>query len=213
MSNFTKKTKVKRVPKRGHYDQETIYRILDEGRVCHVGFTHEGYPVVIPTVYGRKDNMLYLHGAMSSRMMKDLAEGIDVCVTVTHENGLVLAKSAFHHSMNYASVVAFGKAVQVSDVNEKMIALKAILDHLLDGRWEETRLPNAKELKATMVLALPLDEASAKIRTGGPGDDPEDIDLDIWVGVIPFRRVYDEPVEADYSKGDVPDSVRELYSE
>lgn len=211
MTQFTSKTKVKRAPKRGIYDQETIYKILDEGRVCHVGFVHEGYPVVIPTAYGRHGDVLYLHGASSSRMMKNLAEGVDICVTVTHENGLVLAKSAFHHSMNYASVVVFGKAVQVHDVEEKNSALKAISDHLLAGRWEETRLPNQKELKATMLLALPLDEASAKVRTGGPSDEKEDEGLDIWSGVIPFKRVYGEPEVAGYSKGEVPESVKRLY--
>ncbi|MFK7972169.1 MAG: pyridoxamine 5'-phosphate oxidase family protein, partial [Bacteroidia bacterium] len=208
---FTKKTKVKRAPKRGHYDQETIFRILDEERVCHVGFVHEGFPVVIPTAYGRKDNVIYLHGANSSRMMTNLAEGVDVCVAVTQENGLVLAKSAFHHSMNYASVVVFGKAQKLTDPDEINVALKAISDHLLADRWEETRLPNAKELKATMVLALPLDEASAKIRTGPPSDDPADVDLDIWVGVLPLKRTYEAPEAADYSKGPIPPSVRALY--
>lgn len=210
MEEIAQKIKVKRVPKRGIYDRETIYRILDEGRVCHVGFVHEGYPVVIPTAYGRKGDLLYLHGANSSRMMKNLAQGVDVCVTVTHEHGLVLAKSAFHHSMNYASAVVFGKATQVVDVEEKNEALKAISEHLLQGRWDEVRPPNAKELKATMVLALSIEEASAKVRSGPPGDDKEDEGLDIWAGVVPMTNRFEQPVEADYSKGELAASVSRL---
>lgn len=211
MENISQKVKVKRVPKRGIYDLETIHRILDEGRVCHVGFVHEGYPVVIPTAYGRKGDLLYLHGANSSRMMKNLAEGVDVCVTVTHEHGLVLAKSAFHHSMNYASAVVFGKATLVSDTKEKDEALKAISEHLLPGRWDEVRAPNAKELKATMVLALPIKEASAKVRSGPPGDDAADEGLEIWAGVVPFKKGFDKPITADYSKGEMAASVSKLF--
>lgn len=171
---MTNKTKVKRVPKRGHYDKETIYKILDDNYHCHVGFVHEGFPVVIPTAYGRDGDYIYLHGSTASRMMIDLAAGIDMCLTVTKVNGLVLAKSGFHHSMNYESVVVFGKAELLTGKENKMHALEIITNHIIDGRWEEARLPNDKELKGTSILKLSLAEASAKIRTGMPVDTEMD---------------------------------------
>ena len=205
------KLKVKRVPKRGIYDQKTIYRILDESSYCHVGFIHENYPVVIPTAYGRDGNNIYIHGSTASRMMKNLSEGLDVCVTVTKVHGLVLAKSAFHHSMNYESVVIFGKAHLVADEVEKIKALKAFTDHLLPMRWEEIRLPNEKEMKGTMVLKLNLDKASAKIRNEGAKDDPIDKDLQIWTGVLPYEWKIGEPVFTENnSRLTLPDSVRNL---
>lgn len=191
--NKTNKSKIKRAPKRGHYDEETIFRVLDAGQIAHVAFIHHGHPVVIPTNYGRSGNKLYIHGASVSRLMVELEKGIDVSMSVAHVDGLVLARSAFHHSMNYRSVVVFGKARLVGD-EDKNTALKIISDHLIPGRWEEVREPNAKELKATKVLEISIDEASAKIRTGGPIDDDEDYDLDIWAGEIPLNHRASIPI-------------------
>jgi uncharacterized protein len=191
----TERTTLKRLPKRGEYDRDRVYRILDEAFICHVGFIADGRPVVIPTGYGRLGDVLYIHGSAASRMLRRLSEGIDVCVTVTLVDGLVLARSAFHHSFNYRSVVVFGKARVLTDAGEKMRALRAFTDHVISGRWDEVREPNESELKATTVLALPLEEASAKIRTGPPIDDEEDYELPVWAGVLPLRLVTDEPVD------------------
>ncbi len=201
---LTDKTKVKRSPKRGHYNRATIDQVLDNSYVCHIGFVHEGYPVVIPTLYGRKGDQVFIHGSNASRMMKDLSEGINLCLTVTKVNGLVLARSAFHHSMNYESVVLFGKATLIEDEEEKMEALKAVSDNILPGRWEESRLPSEKEMKATRVLKIPIEEASAKIRTGPPVDDKEDYKLDIWAGVVPIHQVYGNPIADELLKEGVP---------
>ncbi|MEM7063673.1 MAG: pyridoxamine 5'-phosphate oxidase family protein [Cyanobacteria bacterium P01_B01_bin.77] len=190
----TARTQVKRVPKRGHYDLETVYSILDAGLICHVGFATEGQPFVIPTAYGRLDNRLFIHGAAASRMLRSLQQGIEVCVTVTLLDGLVLARSAMHHSMNYRSVVMFGTAELVSEREEKLKALYAFTEHVMAGRWAETREPNKQELQATTVLALPIDEASAKIRTGPPVDDTADYELPHWAGVIPLRIQAGEPI-------------------
>lgn len=190
----TARTQVKRVPKRGHYDLETVYAILDAGLICHVGFAMEEQPFVIPTAYGRIDNQLFIHGSPASRMLNSLQQGIDVCVTVTLLDGLVLARSAMHHSMNYRSVVVFGKAELVSERENKLKALYSFTEHVMPGRWAETREPNEQELKATTVLALPIDEASAKIRTGPPVDDAADYGLPHWAGVIPLRVQVGEPI-------------------
>lgn len=190
----TARTQVKRVPKRGHYDHETVYSILDSGLICHVGFAMESQPFVIPTAYGRLDNRLFIHGSPASRMLKSLQQGIEVCVTVTLLDGLVLARSAMHHSMNYRSVVLFGTAELVSQREEKLKALYAFTEHVMPGRWTETRQPSEQELQATTVLALPIDEASAKIRTGPPVDDATDYDLPHWAGVIPLRVQAGEPI-------------------
>jgi len=190
----TERTTLKRLPKRGHFDRETIYGILDEGFVCHVGFMVEGQPFVIPTGYARVADRLYIHGSQASRMLKTLARGIDVCVTVTLIDGLVLARSAFHHSMNYRSVVVFGKAELVTERDEKSAGLLALSEHIVRGRWKDVREPTEQELKATTVLCLPLAEASAKIRTGPPLDDEDDYALPMWAGVIPLRLVAGEPV-------------------
>jgi nitroimidazol reductase NimA-like FMN-containing flavoprotein (pyridoxamine 5'-phosphate oxidase superfamily) len=206
--NKTDKSKIKRAPKRGHYDEETIFKVLDAGQIAHVGFIHHGQPVVIPTIYGRSGNKIYIHGATVSRLIVELEKGIDISLSVVHVDGLVLARSAFHHSMNYRSVVVFGKARLVG-VEEKNEALKIISDHLIPGRWEEARKPNAKELKATKVLEISIDEASAKIRTGGPIDDDKDYKLDIWAGEIPLKNSASAPV-ADVKLNEhieVPDSV------
>lgn len=190
----TARSQVKRVPKRGHYDLETVYSILDAGLICHVGFATAGQPFVIPTAYGRMDNRLFIHGAAASRMLRSLQQGIEVCVTVTLLDGLVLARSAMHHSMNYRSVVMFGTAELVSEREEKLKALYALTEHIMPGRWAETREPNEQELQATTVLALPINEASAKIRTGPPVDDVADYELSHWAGVIPLRMQAGEPI-------------------
>ncbi|MCD9185899.1 MAG: pyridoxamine 5'-phosphate oxidase family protein [Pyrinomonadaceae bacterium] len=206
----TVRTKLKRLPKRGHFDRETIYKILDEAFVCHVGFTVEDQPFVIPTAYGRKDDVLYIHGSAASRMMKNLAGGIDVCVTVTLLDGLVLARSAFHHSVNYRSVVIFGKAELISEESEKFEALRIFTEHIIPNRWDDIREPNSKELKGTTVLRLPITEASAKMRAGNPVDDEEDMSLNVWAGVIPVRLTAENPINDDQlpSNIEVPDYVR-----
>jgi len=196
MSAFTPtaRTQVKRLPKRGAYDRETVFKILDEAFVCHVGFVMDGQPYVIPTNFGRNGETLYLHGSAASRMLRTLTEGVPVCVTVTLTDGLVLARSAFHHSVNYRSVVVLGAARLVEDPTEKMEALRRFTEHIMKGRWDEIRWPTEQELKATTVLALPLEEVSAKVRTGGPVDDEEDYALPVWAGELPLAVVPAEPV-------------------
>ena len=188
------RTQVKRLPKRASYDQAQIHAILDEGFLCHVGFVLDGQPFVIPTGYARSGEQLYIHGSAASRMLRSLAQGIDVCVTVTLLDGLVLARSAFHHSMNYRSVVVLGKAQIVTDPEEKWAALRCFTNHVVAGRWEQVRQPAEQEMKATTVLVLPLNEVSAKIRTGPPLDDEEDYSLQVWAGVVPVKPHFGEPV-------------------
>lgn len=199
----TAKTKVKRLPKRGAYDRETIYSILDEGFVCHVGFTVDAQTFVIPTGYARTGDVLLIHGSSASRMLRNLANGIEVCVTVTLVDGLVLARSAFHHSVNYRSVMIFGRAQTVEDEDEKYRALHALTEHIVPHRWDDVRLPNSKELKATTVLRLPIEEASAKIRTRSPVDDEEDYDLNVWAGVIPLKIAAGAPENDARLKADI----------
>ncbi len=189
----TDRTQVRRLPKRGVYEKAQVHAILDEGFVCHVGFAAEGQPYVIPTGYGRAGERIFIHGSAASRMLRSLDQGIDVCVTVTLVDGLVLARSAFHHSVNYRSVVVLGKAHLVTDPREKAEALRVITNHIVPGRWEEVRPPDERELKATSVLVLALDEVSAKVRTGPPVDDEEDYGLPIWAGVVPIRSSAQEP--------------------
>lgn len=188
----TERNTVKRVPKRGHYDKATVYKVLDAGFIAHVGFSMDGQPFVIPTAYGRKGDQIYLHGATTSRMIQHLQNGAPVCITVTFVDGIVLARSVFHHSVNYRSAVVFGTARLATD-EEKMSALEVVTEHIHKGRWEEARQPNAKELKATSVLVVDVEQASAKIRTGPPLDDKEDYELPIWAGVIPIQSVYGAP--------------------
>lgn len=190
----TDRTRVARLPKRGDYSQEMIYGILDSAFVCHVGFVVEGQPYVIPTGFGRAGDVLYLHGSAASRMLRTLAGGVDVCVTVTVVDGIVLARSAFHHSMNYRSVVVLGKAQLIEEDLAKTEALRVISDHILYGRWDDVRKPTAQELKATAVLTLPIAEASAKVRTGGPNDDEADYALDVWAGVLPLALKAEAPI-------------------
>jgi hypothetical protein len=190
----TPRTRVQRQPKRASYDWSTIAAILDEGLVCHAGFVVEGQPYVIPINYGRVDRTLYLHGSPASRMLRTLARGVPACVTVTLLDGLVLARSAYHHSMNYRSVVVLGTAVEVTEEAERLAGLRAVSEHVLRGRWDDVRPPAAGELRATLVLRLPIEEASAKVRTGPPVDDEEDYALPCWAGVLPLGQVAGEPV-------------------
>lgn len=194
-SNSSKRTTVKRIPNRGHYDRETINAILDEAIICHVGFAVDGQPYVIPTGFARVDDVIYIHGSAASRMLRELSKGIDVCVTVTILDGLVLARSAFHHSMNYRSVVVLGNAELGTDETEKMAALEALTDHFVPHRWRDVRPPTPLEMKATGVLELPISEASAKIRTGPPVDDDADYAIDVWAGVIPITLQQGEPIK------------------
>jgi len=209
----TGRTQVKRLPNRASYDSETIYHILDEAFVCHIGFVVEGQPFVIPTGYGRLGDTVYVHGSAASRMLRTLSEGVQVCVTVTLLDGLVLARAVFHHSMNYRSVVILGRARLVEDPEEKMRALEAITNHIVHARWKDARLPTDTELKATSVLALAISEASAKIRTGPPKDDEEDYTLPIWAGVVPLRLVADAPVpDPRLVRGLAPPAYAQKYS-
>jgi nitroimidazol reductase NimA-like FMN-containing flavoprotein (pyridoxamine 5'-phosphate oxidase superfamily) len=187
------RSRVKRVADRGHYDAATLHAILDAGYACHVAFLHDGQPMVIPTAYWREGDHLYIHGSTKSRMAMALAEGIPACVAVTLLDGLVLARSAFHHSMNYRSVVAIGAFEKLPD-GHKMAALEAFTERVAPGRWSEIRPPNRQELKGTMVLRMPLDEASAKIRKGPPKDDTEDMAIPAWAGVLPFASGFAAPV-------------------
>lgn len=190
----TGRTQLKRLPQRGSYERETVYAILDEGLVCHVGFVAGGEPFVIPTSYARVGDTLYIHGSVASRMLRALAGGVRACVTVTLLDGLVLARSAFHHSMNYRSVVVFGTASVVESAEEKFEALRAFMEHVVPGRWGEVRSPDEGELRRTLVLKLPLTEASAKVRTGPPLDDEEDYGLPVWAGELPLRLTAGVPL-------------------
>ncbi len=190
----TDRTRLRRKKERGHFDWATVSAILDEGFVCHLGFVDDGGPVVIPTAYGRIDRDLYVHGASANHALRTTASGMEACVTVTLADGIVLARSAFHHSMNYRSVVLFGRATKVEDVDEKRRAMLAIVDHVVPGRSTDTRGPTEEELRATLVLRLPIVEASAKVRTGGPIEEPEDLSLPIWGGEIPLTLNAGQPV-------------------
>jgi uncharacterized protein len=200
----TDRTKLKRLPKRGHFDRETVYAILDEGFICHVGFAVDGQPFVVPTGYARVDDKLYIHGSQASRMLRSLANGLDACVTVTIVDGLVLARSAFHHSMNYRSVLVFGRATIVDDPKEKYEALVALSEHIIRGRWADVREPNEQEMVQTTVLCLPMEEASAKIRTGPPLDDEEDYALPMWAGVIPLKLTAEQPINDPRLPPEIP---------
>jgi nitroimidazol reductase NimA-like FMN-containing flavoprotein (pyridoxamine 5'-phosphate oxidase superfamily) len=191
----TARTRLVREADRGVYDRTAAYQILDEGFICHVGFVVDGQPFVIPTAYGRVGDDLYIHGSAASRMLRNLDQGVAVCVTVTLLDGLVLARSIFNHSMNYRSVVVLGTAVAVQDPKEKLEALRLLSEHILPGRWAESRQPNEKEIKATLVMRLPITEFSAKVRQGPPIDDEADYAFPTWAGVIPLSMVPGEPVD------------------
>src|SRR6266481_9192674 len=207
----TPRTTMKRLPQRGSYDRKVINPILDEGFLCYVGFVLDAQPFVIPTGFARDGERIYIHGSQASRMLRSLEKGIDVCVTVTLIDGLVLARSAFHHSINYRSVVIFGKANAVDDLEEKFRALHAFTEHVVPGRWADVRPPDENELRATLVLRLRLAEVSAKVRTGPPIDDDEDYNLAVWAGVVPLRLIADTPVIDDRVPAGIeaPDYVRE----
>ena len=204
--NFTpnERTRVVREPHRGVYDRETIDKILDEGFVCHVGFSVDGQPYVIPTMYARVGDAIYFHGSAASRMLRGVGAGIPVCVTVTLVDGLVLARSVFNHSMNYRSVVALGSAALVDALVEKIAALRAFTEKILPGRWNDARQPNEKELKATSILRLPLTEASAKIRSGPVEDDAEDYALGVWAGIVPMRLAAGAPMRDERCDAKIP---------
>ena len=206
------RTRVRRLPKRGVYDREQVEAVLDAGLVAHLGFEHDGQPYVIPTLHARVGDQVYVHGSAASRTLRELAAGIPACLTVTLVDGIVLARSVFEHSMNYRSVVVLGTAVAVTEPEEKLTALEAFTEKLLPGRWAEARSPNRTELKATSVLRLPLDEASAKIRTGGPDDgDTPDAELDVWAGHLPLVvRALDPVPDPALRPGiPVPDALRD----
>ena len=207
----SERVRVRRVPERGAYDRATVDAILDAGFLCHLGFAVDGQPYVIPTLYGRDGDVVYVHGSSASRMLRQLAEGVPACLTVTHVDALVLARSAFHHSINYRSVVVLGTATLVDDPAEKLRALEVVTDQVVPGRWAEVRGPNAREDRATTVLRLPLDECSAKVRDAGVKDDAEDLDLDVWAGIVPLTTMPGAPVaDPDLAPGTpVPSHVRD----
>ena len=205
------RTTIRRLPERGVYDRAAIETILDEGLVCHVGIAAEDQPYVIPCVYGRIDDQLYLHGSTGSRLLRALVAGTHACVTVTLVDGIVLARSAFHHSMNYRSVAILGTATRIDDAEQRLAALRAIVEHVVPGRWSEARRPSTVELAKTLVVALPLSEASAKVRSGGPMDELEDHALDVWAGVVPLALTASAPIaDAELRNGiPVPSHARD----
>jgi nitroimidazol reductase NimA-like FMN-containing flavoprotein (pyridoxamine 5'-phosphate oxidase superfamily) len=194
-SSPSARTRVVREPQRAVYDRDTVYQILDEGFICHVGFIADGQPFVIPTSYARKGDLLYIHGSAASRMLRQAGSGVPVCITVTLLDGLVLARSIFNHSMNYRSVVVLGTAITIEDREEKLAALQALSEHILHGRWQDSRQPNEQELKATSVLQLPIEEFSAKVRQGPVVDDEEDYSFPTWAGIIPLGMVSHAPID------------------
>ncbi|MDX6387014.1 MAG: uncharacterized protein QOK34_2074 [Gaiellaceae bacterium] len=200
----TARTTVKRHPERGDYDRDVIDAILDEALICHLGFLVDEQPFVIPTIHARDGDILYIHGSPGSRMLRTAKAGVDICVTATLLDGLVLARSVYNHSMNYRSVVVVGRAHEVTDLDEKLRAMQCVVEHVVKGRWNDARQPNDGEIKGTTILALPLDEASAKIRSGPPVDDDEDLALPVWAGVIPLRLEPSEPTAADGVDGPPP---------
>jgi uncharacterized protein len=198
------RTNVKRHPERGAYDRATIDAILDEALICHLGFAVDGQPFVIPTIHARDGDVLYVHGSPGSRMLRNAKQGFDICVTATLLDGVVLARSVYNHSMNYRSVVVLGRAREVTDREEKLKAMQRVVEHVVPGRWEDARQPNDGEIKGTMILALALDEASAKIRTGPPTDDDADLGLEVWAGVIPLSLEPAPPIPDDRITGPPP---------
>lgn len=202
------RTRLGRNAERGHHDRETIDAILDAGFVCHLGFVHDGHPTVVPTTYGRDGDVVYVHGSVASRAMA--SEALDVCLTVTHLDGVVLARSAFHHSINYRSAMVLGQARRVTDRDELLRAMEVVTEQAVPGRWAHTRPPSPKEEAATAVLALGLEEASAKVRDAGVADEAEDLDLPYWAGVVPVSMVAESPLPATGMPPgiDVPEHVR-----
>ena len=206
MTHFTRteRNRVKRLPKRGHYDRETIHGILDEALICHVAFVEKGQPYVIPINFARIEDRIVLHGAKASRLLKHIEAGHPICVEVTIVDGLVLARSVFHHSLNYRSVVVFGQGRLIEDQQEKLDALQAVTEHLIPGRWQEARLPNRKELNATSVVSINIDEASAKVRVGPPVDEQEDYALPVWAGILPLQESPLPPIHDELQSENIP---------
>jgi nitroimidazol reductase NimA-like FMN-containing flavoprotein (pyridoxamine 5'-phosphate oxidase superfamily) len=206
MTDFTRtaRNRIKRLPKRGHYDRETIHRILDEALICHVACVEEGQPYVIPINFARMGDHIVLHGAKASRLLKHIEADHSICVEATIVDGLVLARSVFHHSMNYRSVVLFGKGKLIEDQQEKLAALQAVTEHLIPGRWQEARLPNRKELNATSVVLINIDEASAKVRVGPPVDELEDYALPVWAGILPLQETPLSPIRDELQSENIP---------
>lgn len=206
MTDFirTDRNRIKRLPKRGHYDRETIHRILDEALICHVAFVEKDQPYVIPINFARMGDRIVLHGAKASRLLKQIEAGHPICVEVTIVDGLVLARSVFNHSMNYRSVVVFGKGRLIDDQQEKLDALQAVTEHLIPGRWQEARVPNRKELNATSVVSINIDEASAKVRVGPPVDEPEDYVLPVWAGILPLQEMPLTPIRDEVQSENIP---------
>lgn len=200
----TPRTTLKRRAVRGSYDRPLIHAILDEGLVCHIGFTVDGQPFVTPTTYARSGDRLYIHGSVASRMLRNLASGVSICFTVTLLDGLVLARSAFHHSMNYRSVMIFGTAVEVTDLAERQRAFEAVVNHIVPGRYEATRKPDAQEIKATSIIALDITEASAKVRSGPVSDAEEDYALPYWAGVLPMKLTSQAPIPDERLPAGIP---------
>jgi nitroimidazol reductase NimA-like FMN-containing flavoprotein (pyridoxamine 5'-phosphate oxidase superfamily) len=209
--NPTPRTRVVREPQRAVYDRDAVNQILDEGLLCHVGFVADGQPYVIPTSYGREGDDLYIHGSVASRMLRNLEQGVPVCITVTLLDGLVLARSVFNHSMNYRSLVILGTATLVDDAAEKIAALRALSEHILPHRWDDARQPNEKELKATSVLRIPIEEFSAKVRVGPPVDDEQDYAFPTWAGVIPLELKSGAPIPDERCQRELP-SYLQNYS-
>jgi nitroimidazol reductase NimA-like FMN-containing flavoprotein (pyridoxamine 5'-phosphate oxidase superfamily) len=210
-TNATQRTRVVREPQRAVYDRDAVNQILDEAFLCHVGFVADGQPFVIPTSFGRDGDVLYIHGSSASRMLRNLDQGVAVCITVTLLDGLVLARSVFNHSMNYRSVVILGTATIVDDPAEKLAALRALSEHILPHRWDDSRQPNEKELKATSVLRLPITEFSAKVRVGPPVDDDEDYSFPTWAGVIPLEMTAGDAIRDDRCEQELPEYLK-IYS-
>ncbi len=204
----TPRTRVVREPHRGIYDRETVNQILDEAFICHAGFVVDGQPYVIPTLYGRDGNVLYIHGSVASRMLRNLEKGAPVCITVTLLDGLVLARSVFNHSMNYRSVVILGMATLVKDAAEKVAALRAVSEHVIPRRWDDARLPTDKELKVTSVLKIPIEEFSSKVRVGPPIDDEEDLSFPTWAGVIPLEVKTGAPIADEHCQREFPEYLK-----
>lgn len=210
--NNSERSTVKRLAKRGQYDEATIYSILDKHCLCHVAFSIDGQPYIIPTLFGRDGNTIYMHGAIANRMLSHAEKGIELCISVANINALVLARSAFHHSANYESVILFGKGMLVEGDEAKNHALRIVSEQVLKGRWEETRLPSEKELKATKVVAFTIEEASAKVRAEGVNDDEADYALDHWAGLLPIHTSYGTPIPDDRLKDgiELPKSIKQL---
>jgi len=208
----TNRTKVNRTPKRAVYEKETIYKILDETFVCQIAFKIDGQVFIIPTAFGRKDDSIFIHGSNKSRMLNSIKSGEDICIDVTLIDGIVAARSIFHHSINYRSVIIFGKGKEIDEPEDKLKALKIITEHIIPGRWNDARKPNEKELEITSVFEFKIDEASAKIRTGPPVDEKEDYNLNVWAGIIPLKTIAESPIRDQEVRNGIllPDYIKDF---